>query len=448
VITQISFRMTFRIAFIQAPLGRPEPLIYPLGIVTLAGAVPKQHTVNVFDPNLYGVVETEAQIEQFCPDIICLSIRNLDSQIRRDLFYYYLHLKEHIKRLRAGSPDSVIVAGGAGFSLFPEKIMKDNPELDLGVFLEADQILPQLLQHLNNPSRVKGVYYRSGSDVIFTGIPELPAPEAFGRPRYDVLDPRPYQANGGVGVQTKRGCPLNCIYCTYPHLNGSELRLLPLDNVLSEIRVLKQDYGINNITFVDGIFNIPRTRAEQLLTRMKAEQMDIQWRAWFTERAFDRSFAELCRDTGCPEFSFSPDGFSSETLKQLGKTTRREDIERIFNIARETPGIRVAFNFFWNPPGQTLGNWLKMMMFTLRCKLVLREKAGGIIFGNPRIEPYTPLMDIAIQSGVLSDETDLLPNTADELKKTFYSNPSTKYLDTIYAVYEKLWKIRRRLLHS
>lgn len=437
-----------KIAFIQAPLGRPEPLIYPLGIVTLAGAVPDHHSVRILDPNRSGIPETEKQIKQYCPDVICLSIRNLDSQIKRDLFYYYLYLKDFINQLRIWSPDSVLVAGGSGFSLFPEKIMKDNPGLDFGVFLEADAILPQLLNNLASPESVKGVYYRSGRDTLYSGIPALPKPEEFGRPRYDLLDPGPYQANGGVGVQTKRGCPLTCVYCTYPHLNGTDLRLLPVENVLNEIRILKNDYGINNITFVDGVFNIPKSRTELLLRSLAAKKTDIQWRAWFTEQGFDKEFAELCRDTGCPEFSFSPDGFDTETCSRLGKTTRRQDIERIFNIARETPGIRVAFNFFWNPPGQTFRNWLQMMMFTVRCKLVLRKKAGGIIFGNPRIEPHTPLMDIAVQDGILSSESNLLPDTQDDLKNTFYSNPSTRYLDLIYTVYEALWKIRTRLFRN
>lgn len=434
-----------RILFLQAPLGRPEPLVYPLGILTLAGTLPREHDICVLDPNRIGLPDTEKQAKNFDPDIICLSIRNLDSQIRRDLFYYYLHLKKFIGDLRQWHPNAVIIAGGSGFSLFPEKIMMDNSELDFGVFLEADVILPALVSTLSDPTRVRGVYYREDSLLRFTGPADLPPPESFGRPRYDLLDPSPYQPLGGVGVQTKRGCPLNCVYCTYPHLNGSRLRLLPIEQVVDELTILNGTYGVGEITFVDGVFNVPKSRTEDMLHLINRSGLKIRWRGWFTEQGFDRSFAELCRDAGCPEFSFSPDGFDDHVLILLGKSIQKKDILRIYSIAKQTPGIRVAFNFFWNPPGQSLGTWFQMMLFTIRCKLVLGRKAGGIIFGNPRIEPHTALRDMAIREGILEENDDLLPETADALADTFYSNPGTRYLDRLYAFYETLWKLKRTL---
>ncbi|MBN1296505.1 radical SAM protein [bacterium] len=430
---------------IQAPLGRPEPLVYPLGLATLAGSLPSHHAVRLIDPNLIGVEKTIRLIRDNTPDIICLSIRNLDSQIRRDLFYYYMYLKTFIRQVRSVAPHSVIIAGGSGFSLFPYRIMVDNPDVDRGVFLEADRILPDLIESLHTPEAIRGVYYRVEDRIVYTGDPDLPVPDDFGRPRYDLLDPKPYEANGGVGIQTKRGCPLHCIYCTYPHLNGACLRMVPVERIIDEMKELEHRYGVREITFVDGVFNIPTRRTEALLRAKLAAGLQMRWRAWFTEKGFTREFAELCRDAGCPEFSFSPDGFSSTTLKALGKTISVEDIQRVFEIARETPGIRVAFNFFWNPPGQTLKTWFRMIRFAVRCKLILRKKAGGIIFSNARIEPNTPLHALAIDDGVIDTGTDLLPETADQLKRLFYSNRSTRVLDVVYDVYSCLWKFRRFL---
>lgn len=433
------------ILFVQAPLGRDEPLVYPLGIATLAGSLPDTGRIRILDPNRSGVEETLENIRRDPPDIMCLSIRNLDSQIRRDLFYYYLYLKTFIRELRAAAPQTVIIAGGSGFSLFPRKIMTDNPALDLGVFLEADAILPALIHAMNSPETVPGVYYRNNDAIRYTGDPPLPAPENFGRPRYDLLDPLPYAGNGGMGIQTKRGCPLNCIYCTYPHLNGRCLRMVPIQQVIDEMTVLETQYGIDEITFVDGVFNIPKSRTVELLRAKQAAGLKMKWRGWFTEKGFDREFAELCRDTGCPEFSFSPDGFSERTLKALGKTITMDDIRNVFEVAREVDGIRVAFNFFWNPPGQTFGAWLRMMMFAVRCKLVLGRKAGGIIFGNARIEPHTPLHQMALDHGMIQPTTDLLPDDAAGLEDVFYSNRSTRFLDIMYSVYTALWKARQRL---
>ncbi|HPQ39599.1 MAG TPA: radical SAM protein [bacterium] len=435
------------IVFLQAPLGRREPLVYPLGIVTLAGCLPETGRIRVLDPNKDGTDHVLDVLKNDSPQVVCLSIRNLDSQIRRDLFYYYLHLKTFIRELRSAVPHGTLIAGGSGFSLFPRRIMIDNPGLDLGVFLEADETFPALVHCLDAPETVSGVYYRKNGEVMYTGDPPLPAPEAFGRPRYDLLHPGAYQDNGGVGIQTKRGCPLNCIYCTYPHLNGQCLRMLPVDRVMEEMDSLENRYGVTEVTFVDGVFNIPRSRTVELLHAKQAAGLRMKWRGWFTEKGFDREFAELCRDTGCPEFSFSPDGFSEKTLKALGKTIAMGDIRNVFETARETDGIRVAFNFFWNPPGQTFGAWLRMLLFAVRCKAVLGRKAGGVIFSNARIEPHTPLHRMAVEHGIIDASTDLLPDDPAGLERVFYSNRSTRYLDMLYSVYTGLWKLKQRLKH-
>ncbi len=431
---------------IQAPLGRWEYPVYPLGLATLAASMDScKFNIRIMDANRVDPADQEAEIQEFQPEIIGLSLRNIDSQMRRDLFYYYLYFCEYLKTVRAWSPHAVIILGGSGFSLFPKQIMEQNLQADLGVYLEADTTFPQLLDQLSDPGSVPGVYYRENGCVMFSGAAALPDIPSRMLPRYDLLDPKPYEGSGGVGIQTKRGCPMKCVYCTYPHLNGTCFRSRDVDDVIAEITTLHNDFGVTEFTFVDGVFNLPKSRAVEIIDRIAALEFKITWRAWFTEKGFDQLFAERCRDTGCPEFSFSPDGFSPETLKALGKNISVADIERIYQIARDTDNIRVAFNFFWNPPDQTLGSFVKMLIFALKCKLTLGRKAGGIIFGNMRIEPGTPLWHRAVDDSVISPETNLLPSDVDTLEGTFYSNPGTRYLDTVFHLYTRIWRLKQRV---
>ncbi len=435
-----SFR---RIILIQAPLGRPEPLVYPLGISLLAAHLPENCDIRLIDPNRVGVPEEKRIIQAFQPEVIGISIRNIDSQMSRDLFYYYQYFREHLRQIKTWAPDAVLVLGGSGFSLFPEKIMEQNPEADFGVYLEAERSFPALLDQFSDPMKVPGIFFRKDGEVSYSGDADYPPLDDLPFPRYDLLDPKPYQKNGGVGVQTKRGCPLRCAYCTYPHLNGKVFRFRPVDHVIEEIKQLKK-LEVNEITFVDGVFNLPMDRTRILLEKMKEENLNIQWHGWFSEHGFDRSFALLCKETGCTEFSFSPDGYSEATLKALGKTIHREDIHNVVQVAKEVGDIRVAFNFFWNPPDQTLRSFLNSIRFAIKCKLGLKNQAGGLIFGNPRIEPDTPLRQRAIQDRIITEETDLLPESVESLRKLFYSNPSTRYLDVLFSVYTGVWRLKKR----
>ncbi len=384
-------------------------------------------------------------LQEFEPDLIGVSIRNIDSQMRRDLFYYFLHLTAFVQDVKKVCPHAVILLGGSGFSLFPEAVMRRIPEADLGVFLEAEETLPVLVDALDRPETVPGVYFRREGAIAFTGVPRLPDIGRLGIPRYDLLDPLPYEHQGGVGVQTKRGCPLGCIYCTYPQLNGACLRLRPVESVIDEIRVLGER-GVREITFVDGVFNLPRERSIEILEAMKAGGVSVRWRGWFTERGMDREFMMLCRDTGCPEFSFSPDAYDDRVLERLGKSIGTADIDRVVDSAAGLDGVRVAFNFFWNPPGQTLESFLRMIRFAIRTKRRLGSKAGGIIFGDARIEPHTPLWEIAVGEGVIDRDWDLLPDSMEGLKKTFYMNRRTRFLDALFSVYSLLWRLKRGLL--
>lgn len=434
---------TYRIALLQAPLGRKEPLIYPLGIATLAAYL-QGHELHLLDPNQMEREDMESTLRRINPDIIGISIRNIDSQMRRDLFYYFLYLKQFVREVRALCPESRIILGGSGFSLFPAAVMQKIPEAELGVYLEADESLPALIDSIDRPESVPGVYYRNGGELHFTGAPRLPDIEHLPLPRYDLLDPRPYARHGGVGIQTKRGCPLGCIYCTYPQLNGSCLRLRPIDAVIDEIRAL-QGYGVNEITFVDGVFNLPKDRAVAIVTRMHEERLAVRWHGWFTERGMDRDFMALCRDTGCREFSFSPDAYDDRLLERLGKSIRTSDIDAVVEHAMALDDVSVAFNFFWNPPGQTVRSFLKMIRFAIRTKLKLKSKAGGIIFGDARIEPHTPLWTIAVQEGVIDPQWDLLPDTVAQLHETFYMNRRTRFLDGLFSVYSGAWRMKRLL---
>ena len=114
-----------------------------------------------------------------------------------------------------------------GFSIYPESVMKENPGIQDGVYLEAEESFPELVANFDCPDSVMGIYQRKEGAVSFTGNRKLPD---FGRlpiPRRDFLDVEPYLSNiGSLGIQTKRGCPCKCIYCTYPRLNGYQIRIM------------------------------------------------------------------------------------------------------------------------------------------------------------------------------------------------------------------------------
>lgn len=242
----------------------------------------------------------------------------------------------------------------------------------------------------------------------------------------------PYQKRcDGIGIETKRGCSLGCIYCIYGFLNGRQYRLKRPERVVDEIEILVKEHGVTHFTFVDSIFNVPLSHARAICHEILSRNFTVSWSAWFNERFVDQEFITLLIQSGCKHIIFSPDGFSDGVLNKLGKNLSRKNIVNSFKLLQNNTDIEVSYNFFKNPPGQSLTNFFGMLFFCLRTKLAMKKRVH-FEFSVLRIEPHTELYRIALDEGVIYENQSLL-------KPTYYTNHQTRYLETLFNSLLSLW---------
>lgn len=411
----------------QAYLGRTEPPVFPLGLSCLASSV-KGHNLKVFDPNVYEDPFSELTdiMETFRPDIVGISLRNIDSTNKRKVVFYYPYVKEMIDAVKAGPcRNSKIIIGGSGFSMFAQEIMKDEPRIDYGVFLEGENTFPELIEHLERPDSVRGIFYRKDGKVLFTGPNDQVDLKTVSLPDRAVIGIEPYlNIPDAIGIETKRGCMLGCIYCIYGFLNGKNLRFKEPVRVVDEIESLVRDMKIKNFTFVDSVFNLPLSHAEDICREMISRKLDVSWSAWFHEDFMTEEFAALIKTAGCNKIILSPDGFTDSVLHNLGKTIKKKDILRVFYMLKDTEGIEICYNFFKSPPGQDLSAFLSLVGFYLNAKLRLKDRVH-FEFNSIRIEPHTRLYKIALEEGLIGKEDNLL-------YPKYYTNSSGLYIERIF----------------
>jgi len=424
-----------RVLLVQSYVSDRDILVYPLGLACLAACL-GAHEVRALDLNVcadpWG--ELTRVLAAFRPEAAGLSLRNLDSPFTK--VSYYADFKRLARQIRRNLSGPLIV-GGAGFSLFAEAVMHDVSELDFGILGEGEQSLPALLARCDAPETIPSVYYRRDGEVRFSGAATPPcelvspdptafAVEAYGRE--SVSEP--------LGVETKRGCPLSCVYCPYGYLNGKELRLKPPVQVADEVERLSA-CGARRFTFVDSIFNMPRPHAEAVCRELIQRGLRLPWSGWFSEKWLDREFLDLAVAAGCDHVLLSPDGFSDETLRRLGKSQTMADIRRAYAVLCATPAVQVSCNFFCNPPGQSLGTFARLLAFCALAKLRLGSRLHLHVAGM-RIEPHTSIRELAISQGLLTPDDNLL-------QPRFYSQPRTAYLE---RAAEALHALRARLKGS
>ncbi len=423
-----------KVLLVQAYQGREEATgsIFPIGLCYLATAL-ERHEVQIYDPNVaedpYGGLSE--RMRRFIPDIVGLSIRNIDTLNRRDIFYYFKTVKPTVQLIKSINPAIRVMVGGPGFSIFASDIMKKVPEIDYGVYLEGEETAPRLLEHLDEPEKVPGVFYRRSGEVKFTGIPPLPDFKKLPIPRRDLTEIKKYKDPvNNIGIATKRGCPLRCVYCSYPFLNGERLRLREPSHVVDEIEYLIDNFGINKFFFVDGIFNLPQKHAMAICQEIIDRKLNVEWRAWAEIKSFTDEFVSIAEKAGCKGLPFSPDGASDKTLSALGKGITVKDLNTALSVAKRHKNISTSFGFFCMPPGQTFTGLLQTIFYYTKINLMLFGR-GGASMGWIRIEPETEIHRIAIEEGVINQETDLLPDLEEDLDALYYTPPSMKYGDKL-----------------
>lgn len=395
--------------------GATSERVYPLGIVILAGALSSFGCdTAILDMNLeadpYGAVKDK--LRSFQPDVVGLSLRNVDPLANKtsSLIPPFLTTVRLIAALR---PQARLIAGGTGFSLFPERLMLEAPELHYGIVGEGEQALPQLLASLDNPPAIGGLCRRTGGKVTIYPSAEGLEMTHYAPPDRSRLDPAPYGLINSyvpaMGVETKRGCPFHCSYCVYPSLQGRRLRCRSPREVVDELELLHKEHGIDRFHFTDAIVNFPVGHLEDICHELLRRKLSVKWDGFLREEYFNATNAALFEKAGCECFSFSPDGLCQQSLDVLDKRLTEADILKAAALAAATE-VTTVYHFMVNVPGETAATCDRglRLLEKLYDQHSCRKNLGTVILNNIRILPGTPIEARARAEGVIGPETDLL----------------------------------------
>jgi anaerobic magnesium-protoporphyrin IX monomethyl ester cyclase len=406
-----------RILFIQSLSveGASPEKVYPIGIVILAGSLRERgYSVDIIDMNIepdpFSAVKNK--LLDLRPDVVGISLRNIDPLGNRTSSLIPPFLVT-ARLVAAVSPEAWIIAGGTAFSLFPERLMREAPEIDYGIIGEAEASLPDLLTALADPSGIKGLCRRTGNGISIESPQQLLDMAHYSQPGRDLLDPSRYSGINAyvpaIGVETKRGCPFHCAYCVYPILQGRAMRCRPPRTVVDEMELLNKEHGVERFHFTDPIINYPEDHLEEICHELIRRKLKLKWDGFMREDHFSEKDAALFEKAGCECFSFSPDGLCQESLDVLDKRLTESDILKAARIASGTEVVSV-YHFMVNVPGETETTCEKGLRFLERIYDLHSKKKnlGTVVLNNIRILPGTPIEAMARARGVIGPDTDLL----------------------------------------
>lgn len=372
-----------RFLIIAANLCTDPYPVYPLGMSVIAAAAEQAgHTVRQFDLLANGRQSLEGTIAAFHPDAIGISIRNLDTVNSRNRGTAFLQTAFDTVALCRKLSQAPILLGGPGFSLLPEEILKHSGA-DYGITGEGETAVVRLLADLE-----------SGHPPEQRLIRGTPGPQSGALYPDDLLNA--YCAETHIlSLQTKRGCPFSCLYCSYPALEGHEIRERDPDDVTGELADLQRRAPDAMFYFVDAVFNDPERRYHTFLRRLRARNVRVAFAAFLSPFQLTEPDVELLSSSGMIAAELGIDASTDETLRGLGKNFTFEEARTAAELLRKH-GIGVTTNVMFGGPGETMET-VRRGIANLRSL----EPAHTLVFSGIRILPGTPLCRIAEAEGKL-----------------------------------------------
>ena len=313
--------------------------------------------------------------------------------------------------IRANFKNIAIIAGGSHVSADPESLNKSD--FDYLVVGEGERSLPKLLYSIGKPSGagsdVPGVYYRdrhrrfkaSLPPEWITNLDELPFPAYDILPLNKVWEKRVPYAN----IIATRGCPHRCCFCSIHSVMGRKIRRRSIENVLSEIDLLVNKYGVREIYFEDDNLTSNMAWSKELFDRLAGLSCNIEIGVRNGIRAdrVDKELLYLMQKAGCARVCFAPESGKQEVLDNIiGKRLMLQDVEDAVRLAYLV-GLNVTCFFVVGLPGETIEDIHETIDFARKLR---RIGCDTVDINCATPYPGTALYSKCIKEGLIKKDVD------------------------------------------
>ena len=423
----------------------------PLGLASVAAATRNAgHEVVLVNLMFEGDPKLilRSTLEVFRPQIIGISVRNIDDQNMPQPRFLLSPVREVVANCRSFS-EAPIVLGGPGYSIFPESALR-YLGADMGIQGEGEVVFPLLLDRIGKGGEVSdlpGIHlpgqiaranispfqsfprkrestslstdvdprFRGGDGQLSSyrvadvralrkpplrhfekNLDNLPLPE----PSL-WIPPGAGRRKLWVPVQSRRGCPLDCTFCSTSTIEGRAIRRRSAGVVVKWLAKLRET-GYRNFNFVDNTFNLPLNYAKDLCRRVIQAELELHLWCLIYPKWVDAELVELMRQAGCRQISFGFESGSDQMLRSLHKRFDQKEISAASKLFAEAGIERMGF-LLLGGPGETKESVGGSLSFADSLNLEALKITMGI-----RIYPQTPLARTAAAEGVMRADDDLL----------------------------------------
>lgn len=345
----------------QVAHGQPYP---PLGTILAAALLrEKGFEVKLFDTMFsHDPEEIRAVLESYKPDLLVVYDDGFNyltkmclSNMREAAFKMQQLAKTYGCRVVMTSSDAAdhyekYLANGADFVIIGE----------------AEYTLLELANALQNKtdlSKIAGIAFKQGENVAKSGkravsknLDELPLPA------WDLVDITPYkkvwkekQGYFSINVATTRGCPYKCNWCAKP-MYGNTYNMRSPQNVVKELKLLKQLFDFDHVWFCDDIFGLKRSWVKEFSGLVRTENLKFNYKIQSrADLLVQENYVESLADSGCSDVWMGAESGSQKILDAMDKGTTVEEIKEARKLLKHH-GIKASFFLQFGYLGETMND--------------------------------------------------------------------------------------------
>jgi radical SAM superfamily enzyme YgiQ (UPF0313 family) len=251
-------------------------------------------------------------------------------------------------------------------------------------------------------------------------------------PQYERIDMRPYGFFKTYSIQSSRGCPFRCEFCSERLYLGEAYRYRPSQDVIEEIR----HTGAKNILFADSNFAGNISHTMELMEALIP--LRIRWSAlWSAHLCKNDAFMDLAKKSGLLHLNIGMESIDSKTLVSMNKKANKaSDYQQILAGLRRR-GISYSLNFIFGWDTETED------VFPSTLEFLKENKVPAAYFNILTPDKGTPLYDRMMAENRIANASDMgrwpgdkcfivpknyTPETLEkrirDLHNAFYSYPS------------------------
>ena len=427
-----------------------EGFIPPIGLISIAGYLnSKNYDITICDAQLSGFTEE---------DLINYLKKGKYDLIGIPAFTNSLVCSFKTAEIcKKALPKATIVFGGVHATIMPEQILKDCQFVDIVVVGEGEYVMEDIIDSIQlgqlSFSDIESIVYRKNNGQIVVNqrcalindLDELPFPA------YHLLDmskykphPTQYKLLPNFPVIVQRGCPFNCAFCSAHAVHGRKIRFKSIDNIIEELKLLKNKYNARGIYFQDSTFTINKDFSRELFIKMIKNKLDLVWACNTRVDCVDEKLLRLMKKAGCWLITYGIESGNQKSLDLLNKNITVAQIEKAIELTCKVR-INTLNSFILGIPGETYEDGLNTIEFA---KKLSSQMA---LFYLPIPYPYTDLERICKEDGGLRDNLKWSDYSAFDFSNPVYINPQIgkeKMQKMISLAYRKYYTSPKIILNN